>query len=1504
LEIFYNLEHFELLGQAAYGVGNALANSITASAGTSALLLGMGGEDTLLGNNPVNGAGGNDSLFGDTPRFYALPDLYAPAPTDTRTQEFLDKIIGQYGSDYLDGKDGNDYLDGGRSFDTMIGGRGNDTMLQDHVDDFIIATVEGGINGRDELITSVNIDQAPDGINDLMLVVKDQDRDPNGHSITGQEQVASFASFLGSTGSNKASYSVTVDITVSVGVDNANRLELMYSYNDGDIYRSLNLDEKPANLFISDKLVDFNDNTKVAYELSWSAQPYDESGVVGYTVRYRKDTVIGDLVFSGVESSKEIRGVTLTFQKENSDGILKANQKLSVQVDGRNIVVYLATDGNRNISTNWNDLKNILNGDADASKLISVNGSGSGLVTEVSNQDLEIWKTYLDGTSQDLRGTQPSPTLLVDNLAPGSYQFEVVSNRLAMPVVRDFSDPKSPTFGSAIKEQVVTLQGGGGNDFITAQKLVYGLSGGLADDGLTDPQVLNNPLNPLPFGFIFSPEPVDPNKSRQIAFAAYLDGGAGNDLLVAAEANNGLGVDYEFQGITFSGLNTMVGGQGSDTFVVRNGGIALEDGGAALATPFDHVIKYGNETPVVTQEGNFGSSLNGGQHNLIVSEVPILVLSDTVVSQGKFIDQVILSGAGRFAMGNRLDNFLAEGNIGGGTNNTLVGGVGRDSIRGGALGGDVLVGGTAFGVDNVGLAIKDFASKTAGGRELKTSIFRDTDPIPVALNGPAFADPSQFWFVPGYYGEVFDPNRNRDTLVAADSSILDGGAGHDSLVGSTKSDHFFVSGSYKSAIYPKNISYVLGGSESRNIDFQDAVFGNGGNDTVTFTDSDRLWWSGYAEGAWLPKNGYYLGSESNAISNLILQMGSPTARDGTGNRTSTGNAGNGGNRIVGNEFDNVLNGRGVGGDEQKGTGIDYLTGNGGRDNFLIDVYDDGYKNNNTYRESSSNVWEPAIRTIPSSGSTARHEWNPGLSKYQDFDYVVVTDFETIDNLTLAFPLSDYSIGNIPDQLDNPGGNVGPLGNQLTSKDFGIYYTGNTFASGDKQGLYKPNLVVVIRSNYNLLGPDDDGNGIPDALVSRPFSASNAFTDSNVAPPLMGWGRFYELASSPFASYVNKPYNQADSFASLSTLVRSGNDSLEALKLSGDSLRGLGGNDTLVGKIGNDTLLGGIGADTLFGNLGNDSLLGEDGDDYLDGGANNDVMIGGVGNDTFFVDSLSDIVTEDSNSGTDFVVASISNYTLANNVENLVLDGLAGSGSGNGLNNRLIGNSLDNTLYGLGGDDTLIGGGGTNTLDGGLGNDFYIVNSVIDTIEDIGGTIDTVVTSVSFDISNALVAGGTGIENLRLSSSNSANLSGNASDNLIVGNIGNDSIFGGNGNDTLRGTSELGAKEIDTLTGGGGADWFVLGDSSNLFYNALAERGDYVIITDFSQLQGDILQLTKGFQYLVSNAPLSTDPPIGASNSYLYRDNGNGSIGTEDNLIAAINATDGPITSLNNIAKFV
>jgi len=1020
---FYNLEHFELQGQAVYGVGNALGNSLVAGE-SSALLLGMGREDTLLGNK------GDDTLYGDTPYFYASPDLYAPAPTDTRTREFLDGIgLTLYGGDYLDGGAGDDYLDGGKGFDTMIGGEGVDTYVQDHVDDYILNTGSAG----DELITSVNIDKAPDRISKLMLVVKAQDRDEGGKSITGQDQVASFASFLGTESVNDRSVFIKVG-GMLVGMDEANVMELMYSANEAEVFEG-------ANLLVGGGQPDLNNPGKSQFDLSWTAASYYEKGVVGYTVEYKSP--------------------------------------------------------------------------AD-----------------------DIWLTYVKGASQDFKGTPANPTLTVTNFAPGVYDFRVTAHRLALPVERDGDGAGNP-----LAPKYVTLQGGGGNDALIGRRLSRGLPGDLSDDEYTLPLVGNNPLYNEPLGFIFNNEPYDVSATLRGEFATYIDGGYGNDILAGAFINDGSGSNYIFQGIEFKGINTLVGGQGSDTFLVQNGGVEKGD-------EFDWVIKYGNETHVTysAEEDNVGSSLNGGQHNLVVSMVKNLILSDTEVHQGKFIDQLGLAYYLQFGMGNRLDNYIYDGAWSPFAGNTLVGDKGRDSIVGNSSL-DVLIGGTAYGLDNVGLAIKDFAPIAQGGYGLKSSIFRDTDPVPVDPNGPAFADPSQFWFVPGYYGSVFDAARNRDTLTgnASDKAglTLDGGAGADLMIGSKQSDTYYVSD---------------GGF------FGDAIESNGGGDTVVFTDSDTLWWSGFKEGDLLPQNSYDLPKDSG-ISNLILQMGSPTARIADGNTDS--------NLIVGNEFDNMLRGYGV-----AGPGIDTLVGDG-----LVDVDNDGQKRDEGYLSSDNffidnggvgryrdqGTWKPEIVTTdisivnPATGVKTpffQHDWDPAKSVYLDDDFVLIADFESVtdtidpltgartrgggnpDNVELLNP-AQYSIGNLPTSYDSSklgSIKVGPNGVAFTGGEFGIYYTDSAdkWSDPDKWAqIAAPNLVAVIKSTNSLL-LDRNNDGVFDVatdLTARPsFTGATTASSSAVPPPLMGWGQFYELDSSNFAQYINNYGGMSSNTANLSFLV--------------------------------------------------------------------------------------------------------------------------------------------------------------------------------------------------------------------------------------------------------------------------------------------------------------------------------------------------------------------------------
>jgi Ca2+-binding RTX toxin-like protein len=213
---------------------------------------------------------------------------------------------------------------------------------------------------------------------------------------------------------------------------------------------------------------------------------------------------------------------------------------------------------------------------------------------------------------------------------------------------------------------------------------------------------------------------------------------------------------------------------------------------------------------------------------------------------------------------------------------------------------------------------------------------------------------------------------------------------------------------------------------------------------------------------------------------------------------------------------------------------------------------------------------------------------------------------------------------------------------------------------------------------------------------------------------------------------------------------------------------------------------------IDGTPGDDTLVGTSGADTIDGGAGADEMRGLKGADTYIVDDVGDRVVEATGGGKDTVNASVS-YTLANNVENLLLTGTSGlSGTGNALANKLTGNAGHNLLDGLAGADTMVGG---------KGNDTYRVDNAGDVVtEKAGQGIDTVSTSIDYTL-------GAGVENLSMSSAGTAGIKGYGNElaNTMSDWIGSDLLSGLDGNDTINGGTVLGPGSSDTLDGGNGDD---------------------------------------------------------------------------------------------------
>lgn len=112
----------------------------------------------------------------------------------------------------------------------------------------------------------------------------------------------------------------------------------------------------------------------------------------------------------------------------------------------------------------------------------------------------------------------------------------------------------------------------------------------------------------------------------------------------------------------------------------------------------------------------------------------------------------------------------------------------------------------------------------------------------------------------------------------------------------------------------------------------------------------------------------------------------------------------------------------------------------------------------------------------------------------------------------------------------------------------------------------------------------------------------------------------------------------------------------------------------------------------------------------------DKMYGKNGDDQYNVNSIGDRVLENG-TGIDVVFSRLENYTLTDNVENLLLvPGGEKNGFGNSLNNQIEGNASNNLLRGYSGDDKLLGYLGNDILNGGAGNDSLTGGKDADTLQ--------------------------------------------------------------------------------------------------------------------------------------------------------------------------------------------
>jgi len=546
-------------------------------------------------------------------------------------------------------------------------------------------------------------------------------------------------------------------------------------------------------------------------------------------------------------------------------------------------------------------------------------------------------------------------------------------------------------------------------------------------------------------------------------------------------------------------------------------------------------------------------------------------------------------------------------------------------------------------------------------------------------------------------------------------------------------------------------------------------------------------------------------SAGNLENNVDALAGDDLIKDGSNvddfNYGYSIQGGDGNDTILGEGGRDVIFGQNGNDSLDGGTGTDYLYGGNGNDTLDPGIggseYVDGGTNTDLLKlDYSSDNSSGIVSTTPSNGNGTINT-TANYVEYGGIEQFYIKGTAQNDNLKGA---------NLADTLEGGGGNDtlnGGAGNDILNGG-----TGNdSLTGGAGNDLYVVNSAsdkVIEASNG---GTDTIESTIDYALIAEFENLKLIGTDNTNATG----NSLNNILTG------NSGNNILDGKEGNDTLIGGAGDDIYTVTEAEDIVTEVAnsGTDTvnsalthtLAENVENLLLTGGENTNAT-GNLLNNTLTGNSGNNILDGKEGNDTLIGGAGDDIYTVTETGDVVIEAANSGTDNVKASV-NHTLAENVENLVLEGTGNiKGTGNSLNNSLIGNSGNNTLDGKLGNDT---------LDGGAGNDIYVVGQTGDVvIEAASSGIDIVKTPLDYIL-------GENVERLTLignqnrsGTGNSLNniLTGNSLNNLLTGNAGNDVLTGNAGNDIL-----VGGAGNDILTGGADADKFE--------FNALSEKLDTI-----------------------------------------------------------------------------
>jgi Ca2+-binding RTX toxin-like protein len=836
-------------------------------------------------------------------------------------------------------------------------------------------------------------------------------------------------------------------------------------------------------------------------------------------------------------------------------------------------------------------------------------------------------------------------------------------------------------------------------------------------------------------------------------------------------------------------------------------------------------MQSGTESADTLEGGSAGDTLAGGLANdtYIVNHADDVIIeasgegTDVALSSVSHtleanVENLTLTGSGNInGTGNNLVNILT-GNSG---NNTLDGGSGADTLIGGT-------GNDSYVVDNIG----DVLIESSG--EGTDTVFSS---VPWTL------DANFEGLTLTGYGNINATGTSASNILRGNSgnNTLDGGTGADTMIGGSGDDFYLVDNagdvvsenvgdgidtvqigsSYSLGANVENLvltgsanvygngnslgNILTGNSGNNTLDGSagvDTLIGGLGNDLYKVDDINDVIVESAAQGTDVVEatSSYTLGSH---VENLTL-MGIANI-NGAGNEQNNYLLGNtGANTLSGYAGNDTLNGSGGGGPDGN---ADTLIGGTGDDTyFVLEAGDVVIEDSN---EGTDTVYTVFVGSY-TLGSNLENLFVSGSGTGNSLDNIIAGNngSDILSGLGGNDTLDAGTLGT--DSL------IGGMGNDTYIVRHGAVTVVESASEGTDTVL--ADVTYTLTSNVERLTltgfGSNNGTGNSLANVITGNDSANILSGGDGDDTLDGAGG----ADSMIGGLGNDLFIVDDAGDTVTEATSGGTDLVQSSQ-----------SFTLGLNIENLTLTGSFSINGT-GNSLNNILTGNSGSNSLDGDTGTDTMIGGLGDDTYVINVVADVVSEASGEGSDTVIANVTGYTLASNVENLVLGGTVAAGTGNSLANILTGNSSANTLTGGDGNDTLNGLAGADRLLGGSGDDVYVVDNVSDTVtENASEGIDVVQSSVTFTISNV------NVENLTLTGSGTINGTGNSGVNIITGNSGNNTLDGGSG--------------ADTLIGGAGDDVYVVDNANDVVSENSSEGVDLVRASVTYTLGSNIEDLT-------------------------------------------------------------